>query len=787
VFRIDRYIFREVGTPALLGVFLFLTVLLVNSFFKLAELAVQHSVPLPIILRLLLYLLPTLLTMTIPMAVLLGVLVGLSSLSARSELVALKACGVSDLRLLGPVILVGLMGAAASAWLYLVLVPLWNQAHVDLRLEIARTADITSVVKPRVFYEGLPGLVLYADDVSADGRTLHHLFLYREASPPQRPEEEVYLAPKALLDKGADGKIRIELHDGTQHRMGEDPSAYETVRFQKYLLTQDPARKAAHAGLVRSSKGPRQMNLRELHRALDLADEHRSEVVRERRRRLFQVEIQKRFALPLAAVVFALLAFPLGGSIKRGGRASGFAISLGIILAYWVIISYGEDRAIQGGISPWLGVWLPNVIFLGLALLLYLFAGTERREVPGLRRLTPALAVLTSRLRGWLSPLLLHLPRRLPVPLRKPAQRGVFGLRPSLLDRYVLGTYLRSLFLIFGGLYLVYIVGDYFLSKAKHVHQNDISWGTVADYYRFLTPQVVQYVLPLSAMVAALVAFGLLASSNEIRAMVCSGTSVYRIVVPVIIAAALLSVLSYWINDYVLPYANRRAEELENKIEGRSPRSHYRPDRRWVFGEDGRLYHYMRLDEIRGRFIRLEVLDLDPLFHLERRTFAPFASWDGSGWALNEGWTRSFAEGNQEFETFTERRFPWPEPPDYFSATTKPPDEMRFNEYARYIDELATSGYETRGMRAELWNKISFPSVTLILVIMGLPFSFRMERKGALYGVGLALGLAMVYYTMMAVFTALGKAELLPPLLAAFAPNLLFLGAGLYMLLNVKT
>jgi LPS export ABC transporter permease LptF/LPS export ABC transporter permease LptG len=795
MFRLERYILQETLAPTGLGLFLFLTVLLVHWFFKLAKLVVEHGISLLDVGKLVLCILPSLLTMTIPMALLLGILIGLSRLAADSEMVALSTCGVSPRRILLPVVLLGVLGAGVSYWIYDQLVPEGNRRHTDLILKIRRESDLGKEIQPRIFNETFPNVVLYADNVTEEGALLERVFLHRDAltassgpsAATMRPAVD-FFAARARIEQDPDGTIRFLLEDGTQHSLSPtDPGSYERAQFHTYVLTVDPEAGSGPRGGPDRSLGPREMSVRQLREAAGRLGEAPTRG-RARTARTYRVEVQKRFALPLACVAFALIGFPLASGSRRGGRGSAFALCIGIILFYYAVISFGEDMAIQGRLSPVLGAWLPNLALsaAGLVLLVLL----ERRRLPRLR--------LRAAGRALLGRMLDYLPSR---PERSARSSPAKRRWPGILDRYVLRTYLQALFFVFTGLYVVYVLGDYFLSRAKKVVANDVPWPVVLEYYEHLTPQVIQYVLPLGAMVAALVAFGLLARGNETVAMTVCGVSLYRAVLPILAIGVLLSAFSYLLHDYVLPYTNRRVEELEDRIDGRSPRSYYRPGRKWVMGEDGRLFNFLRFDRVRrglqaaphvgegeARLQGLAVYELGPAFELRSRLHASSARWDGTGWVMKRGWTRTFGEASAYgFESFVERRAPFRDGPDLFSNVRTTPDEMRFGEYRRYIAELRKRGYDTRGMPMELYRKLSFPSVTFVLLVIGIPFAFRAGRHGALYGVGTAIALGMVYYTVLAFFEALGRAELLLPLVAAFAPNVLFLTLGAYLILHLRT
>jgi lipopolysaccharide export LptBFGC system permease protein LptF len=116
-----------------------------------------------------------------------------------------------------------------------------------------------------------------------------------------------------------------------------------------------------------------------------------------------------------------------------------------------------------------------------------------------------------------------------------------------------------------------------------------------------------------------------------------------------------------------------------------------------------------------------------------------------------------------------------------------PPSQMTYGQLRTYIGELRASGYDVREDEVALHRKIAFPFVTLVMTLIGVPFAVTTGRRGALYGVGVGIVLALVYWTMISVFAAFGAGGAMPPALAAWAPNLIFGASAVYLLLTVRT
>jgi LPS export ABC transporter permease LptG len=289
---------------------------------------------------------------------------------------------------------------------------------------------------------------------------------------------------------------------------------------------------------------------------------------------------------------------------------------------------------------------------------------------------------------------------------------------------------------------------------------------------------------------AALAAFGLLDRTNQVTALKACGVSVYRLAAPVFICAAILSGFLFLLQDYVLPFANQKQDNLRSQIKGRVTRTFYHPERQWIFGEKPRLFNYMRYDSSRGEFAQLSIYDLDIAENrCKSRIYASRATWDSQrkGWVLSKGFKRDFENPAQGISAFDTLFLPLPETPAYFSKEVKESTKMQYAELRSYIQGLQQAGFDVEELRVELHRKISFPVVSIIMALIGIPFAFSTGRKGTLHGVALSILIGMIYWGAFGVFEVMGASRMLAPVLAAWAPNLLFGTGGLYMLLTIRT
>jgi LPS export ABC transporter permease LptG len=293
-------------------------------------------------------------------------------------------------------------------------------------------------------------------------------------------------------------------------------------------------------------------------------------------------------------------------------------------------------------------------------------------------------------------------------------------------------------------------------------------------------------------LLAVLVTFGLMQRSNEITAIKATGTSIYRIVTPVVVAAAVLAVALFFADQFYLPHTNKRQEALHNQIKGKPAQTYLRPDRKWIFGQHNDIYYYQFFDPDRDQFGNVTVFQLNrATFAITRRVHAERAHWADNlnRWVYEQGWDRTLnVSAIANYRQFDVATFPeLPETPAYFKKEVKQYTEMNYEELRRYIRDLQQSGFDVVRLRVQLHKKLSYPLITLIMAILAIPFSLSTGKRGAITGVAVAVGIAVFYTVVSRLFEAMGDLSQLPPALAAWSPDLIFILVGGYLILKVPT
>ncbi len=382
---IHRYVFVEILAPFLLGLAVFTFVLLLTRLLKLVELVVNRGLPLARVLELFAYLLPQFLEVTLPMAMLLAILVALGRLSADSEIVALRSSGVSLYQLLPPIVifvaLVGVLTLVLSAEGR----PWGNRALRHALWDIART-HAAAGFRPQVFNSEFSGLVIYAEQIDARQNLLTNVLIADERDPRQR--HTVFAREGRMVADAARQVMTLRLTTGRIVSVEFPGEATYQTDFESYDVTLDLRQTVD--GVREEQHSPAEMRLAVLRATLATKAAARLP------HRLELVEWHRRLAIPAACLVFGLIAVPLGIESSRAVKSRGFAVSLGVIFCYYILLSIGQALAEQGALPASIGLWAPNVVLGVVGLLLLRRAAREQRLVASW------LTAPARTLRGWL-------------------------------------------------------------------------------------------------------------------------------------------------------------------------------------------------------------------------------------------------------------------------------------------------------------------------------------------------------------------------------------------------
>ncbi|HJS48202.1 MAG TPA: LptF/LptG family permease [Gemmatimonadales bacterium] len=357
-----------------------------------------------------------------------------------------------------------------------------------------------------------------------------------------------------------------------------------------------------------------------------------------------------------------------------------------------------------------------------------------------------------------------------------------------ILDRYLLASWVRIYLLTALGLPLLVSV-----IKLSEDTRKLLSRGlTVGEVLRarllYGLPEEMAQAMPAAVLFATVFTLVNLGRHNELTAAKAGGQSFYRLIRPILGAAAVASLLAFAVGE-IAPAATQRKLELEKAREARPT------ENRWNFvfrGEEGWVYALRSLDATRG-LIRFPVLEREgagPAYP-GLAIVADSATWDSATgrWRLQHGVSRVLAGGGDltalAFAGLTHRVFT--ERPTALLAEAKSQRAMNYGELGRYIDALGRSGNNTDKLAVRRALKLAVPVTCLIIALFGAPLAVSAPRQGAAVGVAISLATTILFLLLVQLSEAVGAGGSINPVAAAWIPNAVFLSAGLWLLARVRT
>lgn len=358
----------------------------------------------------------------------------------------------------------------------------------------------------------------------------------------------------------------------------------------------------------------------------------------------------------------------------------------------------------------------------------------------------------------------------------------------TILDRYLSKEFLKMFLLMMVSFALLYLIIDFF-GRIRMFLSNDATLYQIVAHFAFGIPQIISHTLPVAVLLSTLLTFGVFSRHHEIVAMKSNGLSLYRISLPIFVIAGVVCVLSFLFSEFITPYANQKAKYIEFvEVKKQRKMGFFKQNQLW-FRARNTIYNFAIFESPTNTLKGITIYYFDKDFNLTSRIDAREATWKDGVWRFRDTLTTTFPPGGfPALERAAEKTIDLPETPSDFKSTQKDTDEMGYMELRDYIRKLTAEGYDASRYLVDMYGKIAFPIVSIIMSVIGVSFSLRSERSGgvaASIGVGIVIGFS--YWIVFAFTLSLGRAMTLPPLLAAWTANILFAAAAAVMFSRVRT
>jgi lipopolysaccharide export system permease protein len=360
--------------------------------------------------------------------------------------------------------------------------------------------------------------------------------------------------------------------------------------------------------------------------------------------------------------------------------------------------------------------------------------------------------------------------------------------RNRILHRYILRENLKFFSLSLSSLVLIYVV-VLFCQKMNLFTKYEASHYLIFKYLLYKIPEVIfQWSLPYSVLLATLLTLGMLSRHSEITAFKAGGISLYRITLPLFFVAFFISLFSFLGNAYLVPFTTQRVRYLlDVQVRKEQPSSFFKNYKIW-YRSDHRIFNIQLLDPEKKVLKGFTLYQFDDHFKCIQRIDAREARYVNGGWRFYQGALRDFDKnGSIRVTPFKETEFRLEEKWESFQKTARASDEMSYTELRTYVQKIQSSGYDATRYLVDLYAKLSHPLLSLIMVLIGIPFALKTGRSGGVaLSIGISVFIAFIYGIVYYIFLSFGKSGILPPFVAVWTPTLLFGLAGIFTLMSVR-
>jgi len=356
----------------------------------------------------------------------------------------------------------------------------------------------------------------------------------------------------------------------------------------------------------------------------------------------------------------------------------------------------------------------------------------------------------------------------------------------KVLSKYISKEFIK-LFILCQLIFLsMFLVID-FVQKLDNFLEANVSKGKIFSYFLYKIPYITVQMMPIAILIAVIIVFCILKKNNEIMAMKACGLDILRLSQSIIIASLLLSIVSFLLSELVVPYSSSKCNEIwDIEVEKQNPAHFYGSDQIW-YKTSNAIYWIRHFDSV-GNIMQNPVFYFfDKDFRLVRKIEGKRGIWENGVWKIEEGIIQKIQDnGDYEVTKFVDFFLEIDKTPDTFKRRIKEPEDMSYQQLKRYAKTVGTEGYDNTEYLVDLNLKLSFPLISLVLALLGIPVALELKKGGIPLAVSIGIGLCFLYYVVMGVSRSLGLSGILPPLLSAWTANLLFVFFGAYMIMTLE-
>ncbi|OPY00917.1 MAG: Lipopolysaccharide export system permease protein LptG [Syntrophorhabdus sp. PtaB.Bin047] len=356
------------------------------------------------------------------------------------------------------------------------------------------------------------------------------------------------------------------------------------------------------------------------------------------------------------------------------------------------------------------------------------------------------------------------------------------------LNRYLLSSAIKYLLIAQMAGVSMFLVIEFFQHTDRFTESMH-AFAMVVLYILLLLPYYFNLILPLAFLVSMLIVLILMIRGNEMIVARTSGISTLSLMKPFLGFSLVLILLSFLLAEWIVPLsANASNYIYQVKIRGEESHVFIKNDRIW-FKRDNRICNIDYFDTKKDIIKGLTVLELGNNFAVTKRTDAQQGIWKDGTWHFTGVAVRTFDKnGHITKKEYARVSNIITEQPSIFKIVERNPEEMSYRELSRYISRLREDGHDVRRYLVDLYNKVAFPFINLIMVFAAFSVGLRYAKtKHVSKGIFSGILVGALYWFFHSVSLSLGYSEIFPPLFSAWFSNLLFIASGVIGIVTLRT
>lgn len=358
----------------------------------------------------------------------------------------------------------------------------------------------------------------------------------------------------------------------------------------------------------------------------------------------------------------------------------------------------------------------------------------------------------------------------------------------NLIHRYLLSHFLRILLLTLSAFVGIYLLIDFFEKIGDFLDHQAVA----AQYLSFFLnsiPVIISQVLPLAVLMTMVLTLGTLSRTNEITAMRSCGLSLWHIISSLMVLSLLVSGLQLIVNEHLAPLNARNLNQLlDVELKGKSHQS--LPQGKIWYRDEGRIINIALAEPEKKQLQGISIYELDRQARLIRRLSVPVASYQQRGWHAAKLREQRFDPESGDLlasEIRLDQSLELGRSPEDFATGVPKNNEMNYRQLSRQVQKLTAEGFDATRYQVDMHGRLASPFTCLIMAFLGVPFALQRGRGSSIaVGIGLSLAIGVVYFILQSLILAFGYSGALPPIVAAWAVNLIFLMIGVWLMLNMR-